>query len=63
MQFKTGDVVQLKSGGPRMSVDRIDAEKMVHCSWFDQTDRKTGVFHPETLKASGELGPVRVYRG
>ena len=46
--FKLGDVVQLKSGGPPMSVDFI-GERIV-CCWFDLTNvcqQKT--FPPEVL--------------
>lgn len=33
-QIEVGDVVILKSGGPRMTVDLIDGED-VQCTWFD----------------------------
>lgn len=36
--FKPGDQVQLKSGGPIMTVskyDSYDGEPMVVCQWFD----------------------------
>lgn len=40
-RFKAGDVVQLKSGGPKMTVSWIDTDvtgdPVVHCSWFDAT--------------------------
>ena len=50
MEFKVGDVVQLKSGGPRMAVDRVEADGIVHCSWFDKAERKTDAFNSATLK-------------
>ena len=34
-KFKPGDVVQMKSGGPQMTVELITEDK-VHCSWFDK---------------------------
>jgi len=39
--FKPGDVVQLKSGGPRMVIDAISAVQAppLYCTWFDK-DRK-----------------------
>ncbi len=30
-----GDVVQLKSGGPKMTVDRI-LDSGIHCVWFSE---------------------------
>ena len=33
-QFKTGDVVQMKSGGPKMTVSYIDEDLMVKCVYF-----------------------------
>ncbi len=32
-EFKTGDTVQLKSGGPIMTVVRYE-DKEVYCQWF-----------------------------
>ncbi len=29
-----GDVVQLKSGGPYMTVTEIDSDSDAHCVWF-----------------------------
>jgi uncharacterized protein YodC (DUF2158 family) len=36
MKFKTGDVVRLKVGGPRMVVDGIldDVQNSYECVWF-----------------------------
>jgi uncharacterized protein YodC (DUF2158 family) len=34
--FKTGDVVQLKSGGPRMTVNDVPASGSVLCNWFNR---------------------------
>ncbi len=33
--FKIGDLVQLKSGGPVMTVTYLDGDK-VHCRWFNK---------------------------
>lgn len=35
--FKPGDRVQLISGGPIMTVEKIDAYEDVVCAWFDGT--------------------------
>ena len=38
MSFSVGDTVQLKSGGPDMTVTRIGTaggEPMVWCAWFE----------------------------
>jgi uncharacterized protein YodC (DUF2158 family) len=49
--FKAGDVVQLKSGGPLMTVLEIDGNK-VQCRWFDKTDEKSSSFQSELLQAA-----------
>jgi uncharacterized protein YodC (DUF2158 family) len=36
-KFKVGDIVQLKSGGPNMTVDRVDSDSIdagVWATWF-----------------------------
>lgn len=57
MPFKPGDVVQLKSGGPKMTVDKenidpiraLDADgvKIYDCTWFDRAKLCHGSF-PDT---------------
>ena len=61
--LKIGDIVQLKSGGPEMTITSIskneehpDTSIETHCEWFAQHP-KTGVFnkeqdnfHPAALK-------------
>jgi uncharacterized protein YodC (DUF2158 family) len=55
MEFKVGDVVQLRSGGPRMTVQSINAStKDVECTWFDGSERFKDMFQPEMLKIVGE---------
>lgn len=52
--FKAGDVVELKSGSPKMTVKMCDPnaapgrEKRVFCQWFDNVDLKEKWF-PESL--------------
>ena len=49
MTFQIGDVVQLKSGGPRMTVEGYE-DDLVICVWFEKTERKSGNFREATLK-------------
>ncbi len=54
MSFNVGDTVQLKSGGPDMTVTRIGTaggEPMVWCAWFEGTKDAYALFPPEALKA------------
>jgi uncharacterized protein YodC (DUF2158 family) len=47
--IKKGDTVQLKSGGPIMTVHNVDS--MAFCQWFDKDGAlKQGHFQPEQLK-------------
>ena len=38
MNFKVGDTVRLKSGGPLMTVIDLDGER-VRCQWFDEKNK------------------------
>jgi uncharacterized protein YodC (DUF2158 family) len=53
-EIKKGDVVMLKSGGPRMTVSQVGedqyGEKKVWCVWFDRTTKHDDDFEPEALK-------------
>jgi uncharacterized protein YodC (DUF2158 family) len=51
--FKVGDVVQLKSGGPHMTViEAKDIEGTPHviCSWFDHTKQEGGAFPADAVQ-------------
>ncbi len=37
MAFEAGEVVQLKSGGPAMTVAAVDSAG-VHCVWYGESD-------------------------
>lgn len=55
MELKSGDVVQLKSGGPLMTVVEIGKygysdENQAKCTWFDKTKKFEDLFVPETLE-------------
>ncbi|SMC86862.1 YodC family protein [Chryseobacterium sp. YR221] len=47
--IKKGDVVKLKSGGPKMTVKGQGGPYWV-CSWFDDLELKEGVFSAEQLE-------------
>lgn len=50
-QFKPGDVVVLKSGGPSMTVESIEEDGGVSCCWFDEHGKEdTSVFSPAMLR-------------
>jgi len=54
--FKSGDQVQLKSGGPIMTVEHYASEKAVLCIWFEkgEGDKKSATFNEDTLKKRPE---------
>jgi uncharacterized protein YodC (DUF2158 family) len=53
-EFKAGDLVQLKSGGPKMVVEQVGEDfgrrKRVWCNWFDGNKKSSDTFAPEQLK-------------
>ena len=51
-RFKVGDLVQLRSGGPRMVVDQINeltSERQLQCQWFLGATLMNGWFSEQTL--------------
>jgi uncharacterized protein YodC (DUF2158 family) len=65
-QFKAGDQVQLKSGGPTMTVEAIDDEEgmtRAHCVWFDHTTEKRSSFSVDALTSASGHGPTTLVRG
>jgi len=46
--FKIGETVQLKSGGPRMTVESVEGTN-VTCVWFHEQTAKYGTFPAATL--------------
>ena len=54
-QFDVGDVVQLKSGGPIMTVSGISqlssGGEAVRCQWFEKNKPMRGAFKAAMLKA------------
>jgi uncharacterized protein YodC (DUF2158 family) len=48
--FQIGDVVELKSGSPNMTVEDAGEGDTVSCVWFDKSEAKRGYFPASTLK-------------
>lgn len=53
-ELKAGDTVQLKSGGPVMTIDQIATKSgrpdpHAWCQWFEKTKLSTGVFPVSSL--------------
>jgi uncharacterized protein YodC (DUF2158 family) len=51
-QFKIGDIVQLRSGGPNMTVEDIEpipGKNLIDCQWFAGGKLNHGRFPPESL--------------
>ena len=55
--FQVGDVVQLRSGGTRMTVAEIDAENIV-CVWFVRTTLHREAFPAGILMKYVYITPV-----
>lgn len=55
-KFKPGDIVQLKSGGPAMTVSEIRTSygsgkfEGYWCEWFKGASKERAAFEEETLK-------------
>jgi len=56
-EYKVGDIVQLKSGGPKMTIDGIEEGEYL-CKWFAGSKVEWGSFKPETLKPDEELKTI-----
>jgi uncharacterized protein YodC (DUF2158 family) len=50
MPFQIGDVVKLKSGGPRMTITGTsvgpDRPTLFNCNWFDKDDHEQSGSYP-----------------
>jgi uncharacterized protein YodC (DUF2158 family) len=56
-EIKTGNVVELKSGGPDMTVDSVENNSgtaVAACSWFLNNQKESGRFPVATLKLVSE---------
>ncbi|TNE37205.1 MAG: DUF2158 domain-containing protein [Alphaproteobacteria bacterium] len=61
--FSIGDVVMLKSGGPVMTVTKIEenstGREKIWCVWFDSKGvRQTSNFPPEALEKIDDNEPL-----
>jgi len=67
-EFKAGDVVRLKSGGPAMTIEGIGkygpgaSKDNAKCVWFDGKKRYEQVFELDTLSPASHTTSVRVQR-
>jgi uncharacterized protein YodC (DUF2158 family) len=56
-----GDIVQLKSGGPDMTVERMDTvldRTEVDCTWMAEGELKEGRFNEKTLVPAKPKKPL-----
>lgn len=49
-QIREGDLVQLKSGGPVMTVVRVNGPGTLSCKWFKGSKVNTDYFPPSALR-------------
>jgi uncharacterized protein YodC (DUF2158 family) len=70
MKFEISEFVRLRSGGPWMTIESMDEEK-VHCMWFSQImeglrekhdQLHRGVFLVHTLESMSEVETERALR-
>lgn len=47
-KFRVGDIAQLRSGGPRMTVDS-EGKSDVSCVWFAEAELRSRKFSPASL--------------
>jgi len=49
--FSIGDIVQLKSGGPKMTVTNTNtgSKDVIHTSWFAGSKKEAGAFPIQAL--------------
>jgi uncharacterized protein YodC (DUF2158 family) len=63
-EFKPGDLVRLKSGGPVMTVDEVGEDNSkkptVYCVWQEGSKKFTNDYPPHTLQLWGPQGPILV---
>lgn len=68
MNFKVGDIVCLKSGGPNMTIQSIQEKPYsvlsvgdLHCIWFENGALKNNSFKPATVtQVPNHTGPLEM---
>jgi uncharacterized protein YodC (DUF2158 family) len=62
-EFSVGDVVQLRSGGTRMTIEHIDGDQ-VACTWFESKKLERATFFAGALMkyVSRPVGVIRMRR-
>jgi uncharacterized protein YodC (DUF2158 family) len=55
LNFKVGDLVQLKSGGPVMTIKEINGLDSILCVWFMDVELVSANFLQETLEIFEEI--------
>jgi uncharacterized protein YodC (DUF2158 family) len=53
--FQVGDLVKLRSGGPKMTVQSVNAgqeDQLVHCVWFEQGSPQSHTFPAGALEGA-----------
>lgn len=47
--FNVGDTVQLRAGGPKMTIDEIDMSGRAYCKWFSGGKLQKDYFESHSL--------------
>lgn len=63
-EFKVGDIVMVKSGGPKMTITRLltgyqDLVETVRTTWFAGNNNESSDFPPEALMFPPETEPKK----
>ena len=64
MAFRSGDAVQLKAGGPKMTIESIDVVAgAANCAWFVGGDLRRDRLTLDSIQSYVEKAPVSVRSG